>query len=338
MRLGKIERVKRQLLSEAVTENLDTIRGLPPRSLRPARRVAGAWLRRAPLLLVPVALIGSTYFAGSRAEVSRSRGLVVSRAQIVPPLTARPRDPETPQPLVSVSASAFPLSVRRVILDAGHGGSDPGTTAAQITEKEITLDIETRLRALLLRRGFEVVTTRADDRLVALRDRARLANTSDGDIFVSIHVNALQAHTESHGVETYYLGPTNDPSLTKLAAAENLVSGYSIADMRKLLDRVYADVRRDESHQLAAAVQHQLFAGLRAVDPGLENWGVKRAPFIVLTATEMPAILAEVGCLSNEREALMLRSATYRQQIAQALFNGIHAYASENDAPQKKGT
>jgi len=337
MRPGKIDRVKRQLLSEAVADNLDTIRGLPPRSLRPVRRLARTWLRRATLVLVPFAVVGSTYIAGSRTlAVSESRGLAVSRSQMIS-YTPRPRDPETPQPLVSVSASAFPLSVRRVILDAGHGGSDPGTTAAQISEKEITLDIETRLRALLLRRGFEVVTTRADDRLVALRERARLANSSDGDIFVSIHVNALQAHTESHGVETYYLGPTNDPSLTKLAAAENLVSGYSIADMRKLLDRVYADVRRDESHQLASSVQHQLFAGLRAVDPGLENWGVKRAPFIVLTATEMPAILAEVGCLSNEREAQMLRSPIYRQQIAQALFNGIHAYASENDAPQKKG-
>jgi N-acetylmuramoyl-L-alanine amidase len=339
MRPGKIDRVKRQLLFQAVADNLDTIRGLPPRSLRPARRITGAWLRRVPLLLVPLALLGSSYLAGSRTEVAQGRGLEVSRAQVVP-ATAQARNLATalPQPLVSVSASAFPLSVRRVILDAGHGGSDPGTTAGETTEKAITLDIETRLRALLLRRGFEVVTTRADDRLVALRDRARLANTSDGDIFVSIHVNALQAHTESHGVETYYLGPTNDPSLTKLAAAENLVSGYSIADMRKLLDRVYADVRRDESHQLATSVQHQLFAGLRAVDPGLENWGVKRAPFIVLTATDMPAILAEVGCLSNLREAEMLRSPIYRQQIAQALFNGIHAYASQNDAPQKKGT
>ena len=103
-------------------------------------------------------------------------------------------------------------------------------------------------------------------------------------------------------------------------------------------DRVYADVRRDESHRLAAEVQQQLFSGLRGVDPGLENWGVKRAPFIVLVATEMPAILAEVGCLSNSREAEMLRSGTYRQQIAQALFHGIHAYASANDTPQKKGT
>jgi N-acetylmuramoyl-L-alanine amidase len=341
MRPGKVDRVKRQLLSEAVADNLDTIRGLPPRSRHPVRRKGNVWLRRAPLLLVPAVLVGSTYFAGSRGEVARSRGLAVSRSQIVAALTPRPRDLDTSQPqsqpLVPTSASAFPLSVRRIILDAGHGGRDAGTVAPSISEKDITLDIETRLRALLLREGFEVVTTRADDRLIPLRERARLANSSRGDIFVSIHVNSLETHVASHGIETYYLGPTNDPSLTKLAAAENLESGYSIADMRRLLDRVYADVRRDESHQLASSVQRQLFAGLRGADPGLENWGVKRAPFIVLTATEMPAILAEVGCLSNPAEAQMLRDAAYRQQIAQALFNGIQSYASENVAPQKKG-
>ena len=76
--------------------------------------------------------------------------------------------------------------------------------------------------------------------------------------------------------------------------------------MRKLLDGIYADARRDESRRLATASQQQLFSGLRSVDPGLENWGVKRAPFVVLVATEMPAVLAEVGCMSNEREAAML--------------------------------
>jgi N-acetylmuramoyl-L-alanine amidase len=240
--------------------------------------------------------------------------------------------------LEPVSASAFPLSVRRVVLDAGHGGTDPGASSiSNVSEKEITLDIEKRLGALLRQNGFEVISTRDNDRLIPLRERARLANGSHSDIFVSIHVNSIP-HPVNHGVETYYLGPTNDPTLTKLAAAENGTSGYALADLRKLLDGVYADVRRDESQRLAAAVQHQLFSGLRGVDPGLENWGVKRAPFIVLVATEMPAILAEVGCLSNEREAEMLRSGTYRQQIAEALFHGIHAYASANDAPQKKGT
>src|SRR5205085_135389 len=102
--------------------------------------------------------------------------------------------------------------------------------------KEVTFDIAARLKALLVKNGFEVVATRADDRLVPLRDRARLANESDGDIFVSIHVNSIEKHTSSHGIETYYLGPTNDPSLTRLAADENRMSGYSVADLHKLVE------------------------------------------------------------------------------------------------------
>jgi N-acetylmuramoyl-L-alanine amidase len=338
MRGGEINRVKRQLLRQAVADNLDTIRGLPPRSLRPRHRFTRLFLRRAPLVIIPLILAGFAFISstgGTRAAKvaappARGPAPHVTQALITPMLMADTLEP--------VSASAFPLSVHRVVLDAGHGGTDPGASStSNVSEKEITLDIEKRLGVLLRTNGFEVVATRDNDRLIPLRERARLANGSASDIFVSIHVNSIP-HPNNHGVETYYLGPTNDPTLTQLAASENLTSGYALADMRKLLDRVYADVRRDESHRLANAVQAQMFSGLRGVDPGLENWGVKRAPFIVLVATEMPAILAEVGCLSNEREAEMLRSGAYRQQIAQALFHGIHAYASANDAPQKRGT
>ncbi|HKR65448.1 MAG TPA: N-acetylmuramoyl-L-alanine amidase, partial [Thermoanaerobaculia bacterium] len=181
----------------------------------------------------------------------------------------------------------------------------------------------------------DVVVTRDADRTIALRDRATLANDSKSDIFVSIHVNAIVKHVESRGIETYYLGATSDPALTQLAAAENSVSGYSLGDMRKLLDGVYADARRDESRDLAAAVQKRLFTSLSKTDPGLENWGVKRAPFLVLVATDMPAILAEVGCLSNEKEAAMLRNPEYRQKVADALHDGIRAYAG---ASEKKGS
>jgi N-acetylmuramoyl-L-alanine amidase len=338
MRGGQIDRVKRQLLREAVADNLDTIRGLPPRTLRPARRFGRLFLRRAPLVIIPLMLVSLAFLSNTGVPTS-------ARTMMPPPSrTPSPHAEASVSPVLltdtlePISASAFPLSVRRVVLDAGHGGTDPGASSiSNVSEKEITLDIEKRLGVLLRRNGFDVVATRDDDRLIPLRERARLANGSRSDIFVSIHVNSIP-HPNSHGVETYYLGPTNDPTLTQLAAAENLTSGYALADLRKMLDRVYADVRRDESHRLAAAVQHQLFSGLRGVDPGLENWGVKRAPFVVLVATEMPAILAEVGCLSNEREAEMLRSGAYREQIAQALFQGIHAYASANDAPQKKGT
>ena len=338
MRAGKIDRVKRQLLHEAVSDNFDTIRGLPPRPVRRARRLAKIWLRRAPLVLIPLTLAGSTYLSrgeqrAASGEQTNSRSPLAARRSPAGPVRAAVIDSVEP-----VNAAAFPLSVRRVVLDAGHGGSDPGTATGSLDEKTITLDIQSRLRTLLEANGFDVVVTRADDRLIPLRERARLANSSDGDIFVSIHVNSLMTHTNSHGVETYYLGPTNDPSLTRLAAAENDISGYSIADLRKLLERVYADVRRDQSHRLATAVQKQLYTDLRIVDRGLENWGVKRAPFIVLVATDMPAVLAEVGCLSNDREAAMLRRTDYRQQIAQALFDGIHEYAGGTRTQQKKGT
>jgi N-acetylmuramoyl-L-alanine amidase len=335
MRAAAIQRVKRRVLREAVAENLDVIRGAPPRAVRPGNRFMRIWLRRAPLLLIPLAL-GGAYLArgtsGGQAILPVQRAAAVENGQAGLPVLH-----ETTTSIERVTSAAFPLAVKRVVLDAGHGGSDPGATAADLAEKSITLDIGHRLHALLAKDGFEVITTRADDRTIALRERARLANESNSDIFVSIHVNSIVKHTASRGIETYYLGPTSDPSLTQLAAAENRVSGYSLGDMRKLLDGVYADARRDESFKLAGIVQQELYSKLRANDTGLENWGVKRAPFIVLVATDMPAVLAEVGCLSNQQEAAMLNRADYRQKIADALFAGIRAYASANDGPKKKG-
>jgi N-acetylmuramoyl-L-alanine amidase len=336
MRAGTSDRVRRRLLKQAVADNIETIRGLPPRSVRTSHRTLRLWLRRTPLLFLFLILAGSTYLAsnpsGARDTFAPAKIIIQRPARKT--LNAAVVD-STP-----VSTAAFPLSVHRVVIDAGHGGNDPGalSTYALLSEKDVTLDIAQRLTVLLKKHGFEVVSTRDNDRLVPLRDRARLANESDSDIFVSIHVNSIEKHTAEHGVETYYLGPTQDPSLTKLAADENRVSGYSVADLRKLLDGIYADARRDESQRLATAIQQELYSGLRTNDKGLENWGTKRAPFIVLVATEMPAILAEVGCMSNANEVAMMQRAEYRQQIAKALFEGIHAYASAAEAPQKKGT
>ena len=322
------------MIREAVAENLDVIRGAPPRALRPGARLTRIWMRRASFLLLPLTLAGSSYVISNGASdmLPAMPGL---------PAVVRPSVPLAPEATRSaerITASAFPLSVRRIVLDAGHGGTDPGATTPAIAEKEITLDVGRRLRALLEQHGFEVVVTRDADRTIALRDRATLANDSRSDIFVSIHVNTIVKYTQSRGIETYYLGATNDPKLTQLAAAENRVSGYSVADMRKLLEGVYADARRDESQALAHAVQKNLFAALQREDAGLENWGVKRAPFIVLSATDMPAVLAEVGCISNEKEAAMLQQPEYRQKIAAALFEGIRSYAGAPEAPQRKGS
>lgn len=338
MRAANIERVKRRLLREAVAENLEVIRGLPPRAVRPSTHAVRKWLRRAPFLIIPLTFAGSTYVMSNAGEVPVRLPLAVrvpvrTEAAAVLPVTAR----TTKAGPERVAAAAFPLAVRRVVLDAGHGGSDPGATIAGMSEKEITLDIGNRLRTLLEADGFEVLVTRDTDATIALRERARVANASRSDIFVSIHVNSLIKHKASRGIETYYLGPTNDPTLTELAAAENRVSGYSLADMRRLLDGVYADARSDESHDLASAVQKELYTTLRRDDPALENWGVKRAPFLVLVTTQMPAVLAEVGCISNQNEAEMLRQPERRQKIADALFRGIRTYATSSDLPQQKG-
>jgi N-acetylmuramoyl-L-alanine amidase len=230
----------------------------------------------------------------------------------------------TPAP---IDLAVLPLEVRKIVVDPGHGGKDIGTsTPGGLAEKEVTLDIGLRLRRLLEQAAFEVVMTRDKDEAVPLRQRIALANAQSADLFVSIHLNWIDGG-QVRGMETYYLGPTEDPVLLQLAARENRDSGYSLADFRKLLDHIYLSMRRDESRRLAESVQRTLVTTLRRKRPALVNRGVKTAPFAVLVDTEMPAILAEVACLSHPEEAHLLATPQYRQDIAQALLEGIRAYA-----------
>jgi N-acetylmuramoyl-L-alanine amidase len=135
MRAGNIDRVKRQLLHEAVSDNVDVIRGVPPRSKRPKR--AGEWWRRSPLLLVPLAIIGSGYLIGGAPAPSPTTVVGTPPRAAAPHYTAGAAVPDSFEP---VKAAAFPLAVKRVVLDAGHGGKDAGTSSASlVSEKEITL-------------------------------------------------------------------------------------------------------------------------------------------------------------------------------------------------------
>ena len=246
-------------------------------------------------------------------------------------------EPTFPAP-APIDLAIIPLRVRKIVVDPGHGGKDTGTSATGgLTEKEVTLDIGLRLRRLLEQAAFEVVMTRDKDEAIPLQQRTALANAQGADLFVSIHLNWID-QSQMRGMETYYLGPTEDPLLLELAAQENRDSGYSLADFRKLLDRIYLSVRRDESRRLAETVQHTLVTSLHAKKPARVNRGVKTAPFAVLVGTEMPAILAEVACLSNAEEAQLLATPQYRQNIAQALLQGIRAYAQALNRSPRKGS
>jgi N-acetylmuramoyl-L-alanine amidase len=324
-------RLKAQLLSAAVQENADTIADRIPPSLRPARRwlALGAYWGR--LLVMPSAIV--------IAVIVIARWSTAGEPAVAPPLadspplsSPAPAPPSTPDLSLlgrPLPPRALQLGVRRVVLDAGHGGAHDGTASASgLLEKDITLDLADRARRLLTDRGFEVVLTRAADTTLSLKERATTANYERGDIFVSIHLNALGAET-AHGVETFYLGPSEHPDHDAVAAAENQHSGYSLADLRSQLDRIYVDARRDESKRLAQSVQDAVFRRLRRTDPALDDRGVKTAPFVVLVATEMPAILAEVSCLSNPDEAERLGTTKHRQAIAEALVSGIQAFSNQ---------
>jgi N-acetylmuramoyl-L-alanine amidase len=226
------------------------------------------------------------------------------------------------------SRAVLPLSVRRIVLDPGHGGTQAGAMSdSGVTEKEITLDIALRLRQLLEDAQFEVLMTRETDVTLSLERRASFANSNHADLFVSIHVNWIP-YRQVRPLETYFVGPTDDPATLRLASVENHDSGYPLAASRRLLAKIFSDARREESQALAQRLNAELYRSLREVNPALENRGVKTAPFAVLVGTEMPAILVEVSCLSNEADVDLLTTADYRDRIAEALLMGIRSYAN----------
>jgi N-acetylmuramoyl-L-alanine amidase len=332
--------LKRQLVQGAVEDHLDAMAGLTPRPLRPPRRRLALWGPRSRVAICVAALAGAAHLIVTRhadhlPPVAAATPLSAARsaARRDVPQDAAVRFPE-PAP---IGADVLALGLRRVVIDAGHGGDNEGTAAAGgLLEKDLTLDIADRLRTLFAATRIDAVMTREDDRSVSLQRRAELAREAQGDLFISIHLNSL-GDRRTRGIETYYLGPTTDPDLVAIAAEENRESGYSLAHMRTLLDGLYADVRREESKALARAVQRELVTRIGRVNPGVPDRGIKTAPFVVLVATEMPAILAEVSCLSSDKDARLLTTADYRQALAEALFAGVQAYARRADSIDRKG-
>lgn len=345
------ERVKKRLLTGVVDENLEALDGRPRGSIRRARAARVARVRRIGSIasvVVAAGLATAAVLSGDRDQAPAPGRDELSQA--VPPPVARPLGPKPipsdpgPPDVASVLAhgqglpDGIPLGVRRIAVDPGHGGRDGGTSMGYgLLEKDLTLDVAFRLERLLAATGFEVVLTRRSDVAVSLRDRATIANTARADLFVSIHVNWLPDRT-ARGIETYYLGATDDPFLVRLAAAENRDSDYTLADVRELLEGLYADVRRDESRRLAESLHANLAETLRRENPRIVARGVMRAPFAVLVATEMPAALAEVACLSNDHEARLLSQPRYRQRIAEALLHGIVTYAEDVAASAAAGS
>ena len=224
-------------------------------------------------------------------------------------------------------SSMFNLGIRRIVIDAGHGGNNMGTVGRGGTmEKNITLAIALKLRDQLTRLGVtDVLMTRTDDRAVSLQERVNYAKRVKADMFISIHVNWLP-NSSANVIETFYFGPSDDPRTLQLADRENMGSEYGLSDFMDIVERLGKAMKLQESKKLAGTIQKNLYQNGRELDPGAVDAGVKKAPFVVLMGLDVPSVLAEIACMSNAKAERDLNSAENQDRIAAALAAGIMNY------------
>lgn len=217
------------------------------------------------------------------------------------------------------------LGISRIVIDAGHGGHDPGTVANGLRESELVLDVSRRLAALLRKEGMEVVMTRDADKFIELEERTAIANREGADLFLSLHANAAR-NVSARGVETYFLNFATNPEAEAVAARENATSSRKMHHLPDIVRAIALNNKINESRDFAATIQRAMIQGLAARNRQVADRGVKQAPFVVLIGAEMPSVLAEISFLTNRQDAGLLKGAAYRQQIAQSLFDGITRY------------
>ncbi len=252
-----------------------------------------------------------------KSPKNQTKNVIGPQPQVKPKPT-----PTAPEKLTPGSLThEFGLTAKTIVIDAGHGGKDPGGGRGNLIEKPIALSISKKIGAILTAKGYTVLLTRDTDRFIPLKERTAFANRHKADLFLSIHVNASEK-SSANGIETYYLDVTStDKNAELIAARENANSGYSIQELESLLKGLIVESKSRDSRRLAEHVQRELVSATGAADRG-----VKHARFVVLIGTTVPAILIETGFLTNPTEAQKLTSDTYQQKVASAIVQGVEKF------------
>jgi N-acetylmuramoyl-L-alanine amidase len=247
---------------------------------------------------------------------------------------------KTAPPAVNAPTPPPAVAIRRIVVDPGHGGKDPGAIGRHgLMEKDVVLDIGLRLRKLIESRlGKSVIMTRDSDEFIELSGRTDLANSKKADLFVSIHANSHPKRS-TRGVEIYYLGQSSDRHALSVAARENSVSLESADNLDRSVKNILLDLGLEYKIDQSLAVADTTSRSFRNVLSKrfrykVHDLRVKQAPFYVLMNAKMPGILAEVGYISNSTEEKLLRKRQYRQALAETLFEGVKQYvtALESDS------
>lgn len=268
-------------------------------------------------------------------------------------LSIGPRPRATPPNTAAVSAGATPpvvpavnmkggfslsrqlgLGISRVVIDPGHGGHDPGARIKGLSEADLVLDVSLRLQKLLAAQpGVSVSLTRKSNVYVPLEQRTAIANREEADLFLSIHANASE-NEKARGIETYFLNFAPNPEAERIAARENAGGSKTMHSLPEIVKAIALNNKIDESRDFAALIQGAMYERLRKTNKDVRDLGVKQAPFMVLIGAQMPSVLAEISFITNKGEGTLLKTPAYRQQIAEALLNGIMKYQRAVKATQ----
>jgi N-acetylmuramoyl-L-alanine amidase len=326
--------------------------GKPAASPLPVRQVDGLEVPRLlpPPVPDPVIRPSSAPFEGPPPR----RAAAPASPAPWPSATPAPRDsrdsrvartdadtaPATPQVNRAGSyslARQLGLGARKIVIDAGHGGHDPGTLGrGGLQEKDLVLDVALRLQRLVRDElGAEVVMTRSTDVFVPLEERTAVANAQGADLFLSVHANSSR-NPGVRGIETYFLNFAQDPHAEAVAARENAISPATLKDLQNLVKAIALNSKIDESRDFASSVQEALVQTIRGVAPDVSDRGVRTAPFYVLIGANMPSILAEIAFVSNPQEERLLRTPGYRDRIARSLLDGVRAYLDSLGRPRTR--
>jgi N-acetylmuramoyl-L-alanine amidase len=218
--------------------------------------------------------------------------------------------------------------LRRIVVDAGHGGKDPGAIGpGGVMEKDVTLAMAKALAPRLEKAlGCEVIMTRKDDTFIPLEERTAIANKVGADLFISLHANA-STNRKAYGTETYYLNFSKNDQAVAVAARENGTSLKQVGDLELILFDLMANAKINESSRLAAEIQRSLVDSLDNHYRSIRDLGVRQGPFYVLLGATMPSVLVETAFISNSREAARLKDPKFRAHAADAIVRGVRNYA-----------
>ncbi len=217
------------------------------------------------------------------------------------------------------------LKVQTIMIDPGHGGKDPGAVVGNFKEKDIALRMSKVLGRKLEQEGFDVLYTRTEDVFVPLEERTAMANSQKADLFISVHANAHR-NQNVRGFEVYYLNFAQDEDAKRVAARENAVSTQKISDLQYILTDLMLSSKISESRDLAKKVHEVTLDNTRGMFSDMDTNGVRQAPFYVLMGAQMPAILLEMGYMTNQKDMRLLQNDDFMQYMARGLTKGVTSY------------